>query len=186
MTSMQKLSGPINTHAFISYARAHKPFEQAYNLATKLYAKRKREHTGIKYISHPSTVASLLLEYELHPDTMVAAVLEETLALTTLKASTLETLFGAQVLDLVKALTPPMHEGAGLRLAHGESLRAAGYQAQTVKIVSLLDHVVSIPANKLAASAQRLDDFVALLPYLEGGNQQLLARFKAALRRAAA
>ncbi|CAB5514468.1 hypothetical protein LMG26857_03527 [Achromobacter anxifer] len=183
---MQKVSGPINTQAFIAYARQHKPFEEAYNLATKLYAKQKRDFTGIKYISHPSTVAALLLDYQLPAATMVAAVLEDTLSRTSLKPATIEKLFGAEVLALVQALTPGDQRGAEALKEYGERIRAAGYQAQTVKIVSVLDHLCAIPANRLSASIDNLEAWTTLLPYLSGGNAQLLERLTAALRRARA
>lgn len=183
---MQKISGPINTQAFISYARGHKPFEEAFNLVTKLYAKQKRQHLGSKYITRTGTVASLLLDYSLQPTAMVAAVLEETLQRTNLKPETIEKLYGADVLAMVLVLNPPRQDDAAAVAAHGEGLKAAGYQAQTVKIVSLLENVVVIPSNRLSASVGYLEHVQTLLPYLEGGNQELLDRLKAALRRALA
>lgn len=183
---MQKVSGPINTQTFIAYARRHKPFEEAFNLATKLYAKQKRDFTGIKYISHPSTVASLLLDYQLPAHTMVAAVLEETLSRTNLKAATIENLFGAEVLALVQALTPGELAGSEARQAYGEQIRAAGYQAQTVKLASILDHVCAIPAKRLSESVDNLNAWADLLPYLVGGNAELHERLTAAIRRARA
>ena len=183
---MRTISGPINTQAFIAYARSNKAFEEAFNLATKLYAKQKREHTGIKYVSRPSTVASLLLDFAMQPATMVAAVLEETLHRTTLKPATIQSLFGPDVLALVQVLTPPDISDAAAVKAHGEGLRAAGYQAQTVKIVSLLESAVAIPSNRLSACAPQLEHALALVPYLQGGNNELLERLQAALRRALA
>lgn len=180
---MRIQQGPINPKAVIAYARQHKHFEEAYNLVTKLYAKQKREFTGVQYISHPSTVASLLLEFSPTPEMMLAALLEETPTRTRLKWETIEKLFGPAVLRMVQDLQEPelAHEGW---LAYCEQVATQDYATKTVKLASLLDHACAIPSRKLSDCYARLGRWEQLLPALKGGNSELHDRMSAVLKRA--
>lgn len=183
----QKIQGPINSKAVIAYVQAEKSFKEALQLAEKLYKKHKRDYTGVAYFSHPTTVASLLLETAVQPTQMAASALEDMLLFERVKPSTILDKFGADVLSMVETLTPLFHvNGERDHKSHGERLQAAGYPVQTIKLASLLDHVCSVPKKKLSEAFKLLEEVDTLLPYLQGGNAELLRRLQAALRTARA
>lgn len=183
-----KTQGPINSKAVIGYCHQEKLFKEALALVEKLYKKNyKRDFTGVPYFSHPTTVASLLLETAVQPKQMAAAALEDLLLFKRVKPETISEKFGDEVLGMVEALTPLFHvNGERDHAAHGERLTAAGYPVQTIKVASLLDHVCSVPKGNLAAAFKLFEEVEALLPYLGGANAELLRRLQAALRNARA
>lgn len=184
---MSKAQGPINQKAVIAYAYKDKAYQKALELAKKLHKKHKRVHTGVEYLSHPLTVASLLLEIGVSSTAMVASALQDMLVMTNLKESTIRTEFGDAVADAVVALTPPAADAAPAAFdAYKAKLAGAGSEAQTIKIASLLDHVCAIPASKLVSEAPFLAKCDELLSVLTLGNAELARRTQAAIRRARA
>lgn len=182
-------NGPVNARALVGYAFQEKMFKDAMIVAEKLHAKKKRDYTGIGYFSHPSTVATLLLEQPLsvNVEMMAAAALEDMLAFERIKPQSIETQFGARVLKMVQALTPVKHvNGQRDHKSFGEQLQAGGYDVVTIKLASLLDHVCSIPKKNLSSAFELFNEVDALLPYLHGGNSELLRRLEASLRSARA
>lgn len=178
--------GPINAKAVIGYVHREKSFKEALALAEKLFKKDKRKYTRIAYFSHPTTVASLLLETAVQPAQMVAAALEEMLVFNKLALTTIANKFGGPVAAMVTALTPVMGANAVDYKAYGENLQNAGYPVQTIKVASLLDHLCSVPKGKLAEAFKLVEEVEALLPYLGGANAELLRRLQAVLRNARA
>jgi (p)ppGpp synthase/HD superfamily hydrolase len=182
-----KIQGPINTKAVIAYCHSDKAYQEALKLAEKVYKTRKRNFTGINYFSHPTTVASLLLETATQSSQMVASALMDLLKFERVKPSTIQTTFGADVLVMVQTLTPVRKaDGTPDWKAYGEQLQAAGYPIQTIKVAALLDHVCAIPKNKLSEAFEQLAEVDELLPYLQGANAELLRRLTVALRNARA
>jgi (p)ppGpp synthase/HD superfamily hydrolase len=184
---MTKVQGPINHKAVIAHCYADKVYKQALELSKKLYKKDKRKHTGIDYLSHPLTVASLLLEVGVSRDAMVVSALQDTLSRTALKESTIRTEFGDTVADQVVALTPVKASTGELDLdAYKAKLAGLDADFQTVKLAAILDDVCAIPAAKLAAESELINTSVELAGVLTAGNAELARRVQAALRRARA
>lgn len=185
--TMTKVQGPINSKAVIAYCYKDKSYAKALELAKKLYKKVKRAYTGVEYLSHPLTVGSLLLELGVSSEAMQASALQDTVEKTTLKATTVRTEFGDAVSDLVNALTPvTTPDGMVDIAAYTAAIVAAGVEAQTIKLASILDDVCSIPANKLSAEAERIGVLATIAAGLTGGNAELARRVQAAVRRARA
>lgn len=183
---MQKQISPVNSSAIIAYAKQEPVFKQALDLAKKVYQKDRRMYTGIEYLSHPLTVASLLHEFAVQPTTMVLAALEEVLARTPLTEAAIREQFGDAIANKVVAITPPKKSTPETLQEYTERLKAADSDLKTVKLASLLDHICSIPSNKLKHAAGFLADCKIMLPALEGGNKELMRRVTGALRRASA
>lgn len=184
---MKIAQGPINSKALVAYVQKDKAYEKALDLSRKLFKGDKRDYTGVQYISHAMTVGSLLLEIQAQASTMLASALQDLLARERVKPKTIEELFGAEALTNVKALTPVKLVNGDLDIkAYGEQLKAGGNAIQTIKTASLLDHVCSIPKKNLAGAFKLLEQVDGLLPYLEGGNAELLRRLSVALRNARA
>lgn len=184
---MTKVQGPINHKAVIAYCYQDKSYKKALELAKKLYKKDKRKHTGVDYLSHPLTVASLLLEVGVSGEALVVSALQDTLTRTSLKESTIRTEFGDGVADQVVALTPVKGADGALDLeAYKAKLAAAGPDIQTIKLASILDEVCAIPAGKLSAEADFINASADLAGVLTAGNAEISRRVQAALRRARA
>lgn len=185
---MTKVQGPINHKAVISHCYKDKTYKKALELAKKLYSKQKRKHTGVEYLSHPLTVASLLLEIGASDEALVVSALEDVLSRTTLKESTLRKEFGDSVADKVLALTPfRTPDGELNKGMYAINLVSAGTDVQNIKLASILDEVCAIPANKLAEEAEFLATCAQLTSALVGmGNPELGRRVQAAIRRARA
>jgi (p)ppGpp synthase/HD superfamily hydrolase len=184
---MTKVQGPINHKAVIAHCYADKAYKQALELAKKLYKKDKRKHTGIDYLSHPLTVASLLLEVGASGDALVVSALQDTLSRTALKESTIRAEFGDIVADHVVALTPVKSVNGELDLeAYKAKLAGLTTHFQSVKLASILDEVCAIPAAKLAAESDLINTSFEIAGVLTAGNAELARRVQAALRRARA
>jgi (p)ppGpp synthase/HD superfamily hydrolase len=184
---MTKVQGPINHKAVIAHCYADKAYKQALELAKKLYKKDKRKHTGIEYLSHPLTVASLLLEVGVSGEALVVSALQDTLTRTALKESSIRTEFGDAVADQVVALTPVKRINGELDLdAYKAKLAGLNADLQTVKLASILDDVCAIPAGKLAAESDLINTSFEIAGVLTAGNAEIARRVQAALRRARA
>lgn len=184
---MTKVQGPINHKAVIAYCYQDKAYKKALELAKKLYQKEKRKYTGVNYLSHPLTVASLLLEVGVSSEAMVVSALQDTLTRTSLKEATIRTEFGDAVAAQVVALTPVKNVDGSLDLeAYKAKLAAAGPDIQTVKLAALLDEVCAIPAGKLSAEADLINTSADLAAVLTGGNPEIARRVQAIVRRARA
>lgn len=184
---MNKSPSPINSKAVIGYCYQDKAYQKALKLAEKLYAKVKRVHTGLDYLSHPLTVATLLLDVGVSSEAMQASALQDTLTKTTLKLSTIQAEFGTTVAQMVQALTPVQDASGQLDVAACKAaLAAAGPEVQTIKLASLLDEVCAIPKGKLVVEAARIEQMADLAASLTFGNAELARRVQAAVRRARA
>lgn len=184
---MKFVQGPINSKALVAYVQKDKAYANALMLVRKVFKKDKRDFTGVAYESHAMTVGSLLLEIQAQSSTMVASALMDLLAREKVKPATIEEQYGADALAAVQALTPSkLFTGDVDIKATGEKLQAAGNAIQTIKTAALLDHVCSVPRKHLSAAFKLLDTADGLLPYLKGGNSELLRRLTVAVRNARA
>lgn len=183
--TMSKFQGPINQKAVIAYCYQDKAYKQALELAKALYKKKKRKYTGVDYLSHPLTVASLLLEAKVSSFAMVVSALQDVLTQSNLKISTVANDFGQDVADAVTTLTPIYHPDGQLHLAaYVPALMAASPELQTIKLASLLDEICSIPAGRLVHEAGFLFYAAEIASALDKGDAELKRRVSAAIRRA--
>lgn len=171
--------GPINQRALIAYTQGHKSFASALKLAVKVFEKDKRQFTGVKYVSHAMTVASLLIEVKESEATLVVAALQDVLRKPAVTEEKLLVDFGSEVLALVKAL----QVGSSLS-AYVVTLADADPVVHTVMAASLLDHICSIP-RKSIKSAEAKEILVradTLHTHLTKANPELLRRLTSVLR----
>lgn len=178
---------PVNSKALIAYAHVNKTFSTALQLAVKLYKKDKRQWSGVPYVSHAMTVASLLLEIKAPADIMVVAALQDMLQRNALTEAVMRKDFGDAITDMVVALSKPkVAEGEDANLAFFNQLASSTDEVKTVKLASLLDMVCAVPRKKMADPAVQalLSDARAILPSLVGGSPELNRRVTLILRRA--
>ncbi len=86
----------------------------AIDYATKKHAGQKRK-SGEPYITHPLSVAAILIEWGLDIDTVIAGVLHDTVEDTDASLEELESLFGRDVAFLVDGVTKVSQARAGMR-----------------------------------------------------------------------
>lgn len=184
---MSKPLSPINSKGLIALAKREKLFKASLELATKLYKKQKRSHTGVEYASHPMTVVTILLDINESVEALSAAALEEVMSRTALKEASLREVAGNAVAEKVLLLTPPKTaDGKVDVLAYANVLAGAPADVQNIKLASMLDHICAIPSSKLGAEFAYLEECAIILPGLTLGNEDLKRRTEAVLRRARA
>ena len=88
--------------------------EHAIDVAVDAHSGQKRR-SGEPYISHPLSVAMLLVEWEMDIDSVIAGVLHDTLEDTALDVTKLESLFGQDVAFLVDGVTKVGQARSGMR-----------------------------------------------------------------------
>jgi (p)ppGpp synthetase, RelA/SpoT family len=81
-----------------------KKFEGAINFATTCHSGQKRK-SGERYIIHPMTVSSFLIDWGLDIDSVIAGVLHDVYEDCDVKLSTIKDKFGSQVAFLVDGVT---------------------------------------------------------------------------------
>lgn len=86
----------------------------AIDIATQKHAGQKRR-SGEPYITHPLSVAGILVEWGMDIDTVIAGVLHDTLEDTDATLEELESLFGRDVAFLVDGVTKVSQARAGMR-----------------------------------------------------------------------
>lgn len=86
----------------------------AVDYATKHHKGQKRK-SGEAYITHPLSVAAILIDWGMDIDTVVAGVLHDTVEDTTATLSEIESLFGRDVSFLVDGVTKVSQARAGMR-----------------------------------------------------------------------
>jgi len=179
-----KTVSPVNAKALIAHARLEKPFYDALQLAKQLYAKQKRAHSGVEYLSRPLTVASLLLDHKYATPVLVAGVLGEALVRTTLKPTTLREKFGPEVADMVELLTPPKEVEGEAWDAYVQRLAAATPEVQSIKMAELLEGICALPRKELSnefAFLARCEQIAAAMPM---ANEELSRRVMVLIRAA--
>lgn len=104
----------------LDYARPHYDendsleIEHAIDIATTAHAHQKRR-SGEPYITHPLSVAAILIGWEMDTDSVVAGVLHDTVEDTDMTLEKIETLFGRDVAFLVDGVTKVSQARAGMR-----------------------------------------------------------------------
>ena len=88
--------------------------EHAIDVATEAHKGQKRK-SGQDYITHPLSVADILIEWGMDIDTVIAGVLHDTVEDTPTKLSDIESLFGRDVAFLVDGVTKVSKARSGMR-----------------------------------------------------------------------
>jgi GTP pyrophosphokinase len=88
--------------------------EHAIDVASKAHTGQKRK-SGEPYITHPLSVAGILIEWEMDIDSVLAGVLHDTVEDTELTLDTIESLFGHDVAFLVDGVTKVSQARSGMR-----------------------------------------------------------------------
>ncbi len=140
------------THDLIESARPNYSendileLEHAIEFATKAHEGQKRR-SGEPYITHPLSVAAILIEWGMDIDSILAGVLHDTIEDTDTTAEQIESLFGRNVAFLVEGVTKVSQTRAGMKsLEH--------YLPQTTdnlsKLLIAVGHDVRVIIIKLA------------------------------------
>src|SRR5690554_5087068 len=110
----------MNKSELLSTAATYYPeddvldLEHAIDLATEAHKGQKRK-SGEAYITHPLSVADILIEWGMDIDTIIAGVLHDTVEDTDLKLEKIESLFGRDVAFLVDGVTKLSQARAGMQ-----------------------------------------------------------------------
>lgn len=86
----------------------------AIDYAAERHAGQKRK-SGEEYITHPISVAAILIDWGMDIDTVLAGVLHDTVEDTEAKLDEIESLFGRDVAFLVDGVTKVSQARAGMR-----------------------------------------------------------------------
>lgn len=78
--------------------------DKAYKLAVNAHAEQKRK-SGIPYISHPVSVAYIIVELGIDTDSVVAALLHDVVEDTDVSLSEIEKMFGSDIANLIDGVT---------------------------------------------------------------------------------
>lgn len=142
--------------------------EQAIDFASNAHAGQKRR-SGDDYITHPLSVAGILLDWGMDPDTILAGVLHDTVEDTAVTLDQIETYFGRDVAFLVDGVTKVSRARAGMR-------DLASYLPQTKDNLSKLLIAVSEDVRVLIIKlADRLHN-LRTLQYMPAEKQKKIAR----------
>lgn len=110
----------MNKHELLEVAKRHftsaqrKQLEHAIDYATEMHTGQIRK-SGEPYITHPLSVAALLIEWGMDIDTIMAGVLHDTIEDTPATLEHVEHLFGRDVAFLVDGVTKVSQARAGMR-----------------------------------------------------------------------
>lgn len=88
--------------------------DHAIDFATEMHDGQMRK-SGDPYITHPLSVAALLIEWEMDIDTVIAGVLHDTVEDTATTLEKIETLFGRDIAFLVDGVTKVSRARSGMR-----------------------------------------------------------------------
>lgn len=167
------LSGPRLSAAALFAARAHRG--------------QVRKYTGLPYIHHPFAVARLVREAGCPEAMVIAALLHDVVEDTPVTAAGVKAEFGAEVGDLVLALTNPWPSATGLprteRKARNQQwLAQASAQAKTIKLADVIDNLDGLVGHDPAFARVYVPEKAALLEVLVEGDAALYARAQEAVR----
>jgi hypothetical protein len=122
----------------------NRPWQQAASLAARFHQGQVRKDGKTPYIAHPFRVAMTVRDVfgVDDPVALAAALLHDVIEDTTADYDDLNKHFGAEVADVVAALTKDMRMPESLReAAYDRQLAAAAWQARLVKLADVYDNV---------------------------------------------
>ena len=142
---------------------------------------QRRKYTDAPYWTHCEAVAKIVSPYAETEDMIVAAWLHDILEDTQVVMIDISMLFGADVLDLVYALTDKFTYPHYGNRAHRKSLEAdrlatASPHAQTIKYADLIDNTMSIVEFDLGFAQVYLPEAKHLLTVMHQGDPGLRKR----------
>lgn len=142
--------------------------EHAIDYATVKHSGQKRK-SGESYITHPLSVASILIDWDMDIDSVLAGVLHDTVEDTDASLTEIENLFGRDVAFLVDGVTKVSQARAGMR-------DLESYMPQTKDNLSKLLIAVSQDVRVIIIKlADRLHNMQTLKP-MPKEKQQKIAR----------
>lgn len=164
----------MNKHELLQKAKPHYTEEQilelehAIDIAIKAHEGQKRK-SGEPFVSHPLSVAGILVEWELDIDSVLAGVLHDTVEDTELSLSKIEGIFGADVAFLVDGVTKVGKARSGMK-------DLTNYLPQTTDNLSKLLIAVSRDIRVIIIKlADRLHN-MRTLEYMPREKQRKIAR----------
>jgi (p)ppGpp synthase/HD superfamily hydrolase len=125
-------------------------FHEAFRFAFEAHGKQKRKGTDTPYIAHPMAVASLIIEHGGSEAVVLAGLLHDVVEDTKVTAAEVEAAFGAEVLELVLAVTNPPIDWKTfkgdfeLRADYREKLRGARSDVQLLSACDKLHNARGI------------------------------------------
>ena len=140
----------------------------AINFATENHAGQKRR-SGEPYITHPLSVAAILVDWGMDIDTVLAGVLHDTIEDTDLTIDDLESIFGRDVAFLVDGVSKIGHARSGMR--HLSSYLPSTKDNLTKLLIAIGEDVRVI----IIKLADRLHN-MRTLQYMPKPKQQKIAR----------
>jgi GTP pyrophosphokinase len=142
--------------------------EHAIDFATEMHEGQKRK-SGEAYVTHPLSVAAILIEWGMDIDSVLAGVLHDTVEDTTATLAQIESLFGRDVAFLVDGVTKVSQARAGMRNINS-------YLPQTrdnlSKLLIAIGQDVRVVIIKLADRLHNLQT----LQYMPPAKQQKIAQ----------
>ena len=168
------------------------PVHEALEFAAERHAGQRRRGAGGPAVGHALRAALILREVaeQRQPAILCAALLHDLVEDTDTSADEIEDRFGAQVGELVRALTyPPPRPGESRRdrnARYFETLRWAGRDAQVAKSADRLDNVLTMEGAFEPARAREYlaETRAELLPLTLACNTALYHALERALREA--
>jgi GTP pyrophosphokinase len=140
----------------------------AIDIASTAHKDQKRK-SGEAYITHPLSVASILVEWGMDIDSVIAGVLHDTVEDTDITLSYIDNIFGRDVASLVDGVTKVSQARSGMR-------NLESYLPQTrdnlSKLLIAVGHDVRVIIIKLADRLHNL----RTLQYMPKDKQQKIAR----------
>ena len=155
---------------------------RAYEFADAAHSavKQMRKYSGEPYIVHPAEVASIVATVPHTEEMLIAALLHDTLEDTEATPEQIEAEFGAEVLELVEALTDVSKPEDGNRKVRKEKDRqhtkSGPPGAKTIKLADLISNSHSIIPNDRAFAKLYIAEKKALLEVLGAGDPTLFAQ----------
>lgn len=181
---LKTTQGPINANALIVYCNKNKQYAKALKQVTELYKKTKRKYTNLNYVSHALTVGTTALTLNLSPEAMILSALEDVTAKAKLDSEKIGELYGLDIQKAVHLITPVLDEQGLINMPlYINNLKCLPPDMQTIKLISLLDHVAAIPKNKLKENTELFDNARLILESLDQGNEQIKSRLLRLLRK---
>ena len=145
----------------------------------------RRKYTGEPYHIHLLRVAELVAGVQADALTIAAAWLHDVVEDTGATFADIEKKFGKDICRLVRELTDVSRPSDGNRAARKSMdrhhLAKASTSAKTVKLADLIDNTIDISEHDPAFARVYINEAVALLPVLSGGDSRLFDRATATI-----
>lgn len=155
--------------------------QKALTFASNLHTGQERKYTGLPYITHPRSVAALILTHASQrfctEVVIAAALLHDVVEDCDVTLETLTQLFGPEVADLVGWVTDVSQPSDGNRKVRKakdrDHLAIAPAAAQTIKLADLIDNTSTIVQYDPDFAAVYMREKAELLGVMLDGDTKL-------------